>query len=115
MFMDRLSDDDSSYFKDHRGLDFFEEIVEPSDLKLFSIFLKEAHYTVLETQHKRTSQKTYTGPSWSTKYCRKRLCTDLISKGFLPLDQFMKHVEDKKLTNVAGADVEQGCINNHSS
>ena len=82
-------DSNSSSSEDHECLDSFEEIVKPSELKLFSIFLKKTKGAVLEGQHTWTSRRTYTGHSWTTQYHRRKLCTDHISKGFLPMDQYM--------------------------
>jgi hypothetical protein len=83
--MDKVGNSNSSFSEDDGDLDSFEEIVEPSDLEVFSIFLKKAHHAALEGQHTGASWKTYTGPSQSTWYCRKKLRTNLESKGFLPL------------------------------
>jgi hypothetical protein len=61
--MDKLRNSDSSFLEDDGDLDSFEEIVEASDLKVFSIFLKKAHHAALEGQRAGASRKTYTGPS----------------------------------------------------
>jgi hypothetical protein len=129
--MDKLRNSDSSFSEDDGDLDSFEEIVEASDLKVFSIFLKKAHHAALEGQFTGASWKTYTGPSWLTWYRQKKLWTDLESKGFLLLDQFMKRMEKKKLTianeelkdrpedhsgpSQSSADRTRGGTNNHSS
>ncbi|KAH9953875.1 hypothetical protein BC827DRAFT_1273089 [Russula dissimulans] len=67
---------DLSSSEDHKCLDSFEEITEQSELKLFSIFLKKAQGVTSE----------------------KKICDDLISKGFLPIDQFMKRMKKRKFT-----------------
>ncbi|KAH9956308.1 hypothetical protein BC827DRAFT_1157866 [Russula dissimulans] len=89
---------DLSSSEDCRCLDSFKEITEPSELKVFSIFLKKAQGVASEVQNTGTLQRTYKGNSRSTKYCHKKFHNDLISKGFLPLDQFMEQMKKKKLT-----------------
>ncbi|KAH9956767.1 hypothetical protein BC827DRAFT_1157585 [Russula dissimulans] len=49
--MDKVGNSNSSFSEDDGDLDSFEEIVEPSDLEVFSIFLKKAHHAALEGQH----------------------------------------------------------------
>jgi len=46
------SDTESSDAEDQPCLDSFDEITEPSDLELFSIFLKEAQYQAQSTEKK---------------------------------------------------------------
>ena len=107
-------DSNSSSSEDRECLDSFEEIVKPSELKLFSIFLKKAKGAALEGQHTRTSRRTYTGHSWTTQYHRRKLCTDHISKGFLPMDQYMEQMEKKKLTIAICKELEDGSVS-HSN
>jgi hypothetical protein len=89
---------DLSSSEDRECLDSFEEITEQSELKLFSIFLKKAQGVTSEVQNTGTSRRTYKGNSRSTKYRQKKIRDDLISKGFLPIDQFMERMKKRKLT-----------------
>jgi hypothetical protein len=79
-------------FSSSEDPDSSEEINEPSDLKVYSIFLKKAQKVGLESQSqcKVTFRKIYPEGFWTTWHCHKKFRADLASKGFLPLDEFLK-------------------------
>jgi hypothetical protein len=97
--VDETSSDSDSSPPEEEGpecLDTFEEIVNQSDLNKFSTVLKEAQWVALAAERAKPSHRPYTGHLRSTKYRRKKLRIDLASKGFLPINQFMKWAEAKR-------------------
>jgi len=74
--------------------DMFEEIVEQPDLDKFSATLREAQRVALATEGAK--RVTYTGRSRTTQYRRNKVRIDLASKGFLPVDEFMKWTKAKR-------------------
>jgi len=90
------SDSSPSEDEDVECLGMFEEIVKQLDLNKFSVILKEAQQVALAAEQAKPLQRPYMGHSQMTKYHHKKLCTDLASKGFLPVDQFIKWAEAKR-------------------
>ena len=60
MAMDEHDSGTELLSEDHGCPDSPEEINLPSNLKVFSIFLKKAHHTALEANGKAKTQKAYT-------------------------------------------------------
>ena len=124
---DTKSDAMSSDAEDNGSLDSFEEITNPSDLKIFSIFLKKAQD---QAQSTGKTRRTYTGCLRMTQYRCRKFCSKLRSKGFLSLPQFIERMKEKKqhISTVhkeledgnsgtsqgsTHMDCVQGCINNY--
>ncbi|KAI0282647.1 hypothetical protein BC826DRAFT_974179 [Russula brevipes] len=85
--------------------DIFDEpndITEESELTKFSFFLQEAQRIALEVEKTHKKWNPYTGKSRSTLYHHKRSRRELSTKGFLPLDEFIRrkstHKDGKLLT-----------------
>ncbi|KAI0275615.1 hypothetical protein BGY98DRAFT_991520, partial [Russula aff. rugulosa BPL654] len=73
------------------------DICEETELAKFSRILRDAQKRAMEEEKaKGKKRKTYNGRSQKTAYRWKRVQRDHASKGFLPVDAFMKHTALQK-------------------
>jgi len=77
------------------------DIEEESQLRSFTQALKKAHIVALKKENKK-KQGQYSKQSYDTLKCHKQVQIELVSKGFLPLDEYMSlkkiPVKHNKLT-----------------